>query len=188
MLSRLFPSTDRRPTAHKRPTTRRVTMEQLEDRTMLISVFFYNRRCFYLKIRGQNHPFRQRQLPQSSARAKSSWLAPRLSRPREFQRDLGPAVQRRRHGLTVASAQRVRWPTTFGLGAHWNGVVAYPPKQTGLTGSLKSSRSGYPLMWTQPDRYQPLYFALARSNADGSLDNILNKVVHEEEHNLTAPC
>ena len=42
-VSRLFPSTDRRPTAHKRPTTRRVTMEQLENRSLLAHVWFRRR-------------------------------------------------------------------------------------------------------------------------------------------------
>jgi uncharacterized delta-60 repeat protein len=64
--------------------------------------------------------------------------------------------------------------TTFGSGATANGVVAYPPKQTGLPDRILAVGSANV---TQPDRYQPLYFALARYNADGSPDDTFNKVV-----------
>ena len=45
--------------------------------------------------------------------------------------------------------------TTFGLGAYANGVVAYPPKQTGLPDRILAVGSANV---TQPDRYQPLLF------------------------------
>jgi uncharacterized delta-60 repeat protein len=64
--------------------------------------------------------------------------------------------------------------TTVGSGATAKGVVAYPPKQSGHPDRILAVGSANV---TQPDRYQPSYFALARYNADGSLDDTFNKVV-----------